>query len=151
MRNIGIRSLCVSLLTLVASGFPAWPSWLGGSPSENESTFVIATPGYCTLGIQRPEVEFVVEKSAIASPEKTTETNKRVSITPILSAGDAAGILNIRREADSLVIEWTGGGTLQSSDDLAGPWEDVGNAESPFRTPMSGSHRFFRIERLAEP
>jgi hypothetical protein len=43
------------------------------------------------------------------------------------------------------VVEWTGVGTLESSDTPNGPWASVINATSPYVAPLSGPARFFRL------
>jgi hypothetical protein len=45
----------------------------------------------------------------------------------------------------SLTLSWEGGGTLQSSNRVAGPWEDEANATSPTQTEPTESQQFYRI------
>ena len=54
--------------------------------------------------------------------------------------------LNIYTNPDrSLTLSWEGGGTLQSSSLVSGPWEDETNATSPTQTQATESQRFYRI------
>ncbi len=55
---------------------------------------------------------------------------------------------SIRAEDGMLRLEWTGGGTLQSSEAVDGTWSDVPGAESPYTTEIGAEGaRFFRIRR----
>jgi hypothetical protein len=46
-----------------------------------------------------------------------------------------------------VTIEWIGGGTLQKSDSVTGPWTDVAGAASPRTLDASGSGAFYRIKQ----
>ncbi|MBM3839304.1 MAG: hypothetical protein FJ398_15310 [Verrucomicrobia bacterium] len=50
-----------------------------------------------------------------------------------------------RIQGGNLVLEWTGGGRLQSSPVLPGQWTDVPNAVSPFSVAPGGPQRFYRV------
>lgn len=52
----------------------------------------------------------------------------------------------VSKAGDTMVIEWTGTGTLQSSDVLTGGWADVPNAQSPYPVPTTGAAKFFRFK-----
>ena len=45
----------------------------------------------------------------------------------------------------NLQIEWLGSGQLQAADAVTGPWTNVMNAASPFRTESAGAARFYRL------
>ena len=45
----------------------------------------------------------------------------------------------------SLTLSWEGGGTLQSSTQIDGPWEDEANATSPMQTEPTKSQQFYSI------
>ncbi|MGH8248040.1 MAG: hypothetical protein ACREUU_16580, partial [Gammaproteobacteria bacterium] len=58
----------------------------------------------------------------------------------------AADDVRIRRQGNSIVIEWSGGGTLLESEDLAAPWREVPNAISPYSRPIGTfPARFFQV------
>jgi len=40
-------------------------------------------------------------------------------------------ILNATKQGGSIVISWTGSGTLQAADSISGPWKDVSGATNP--------------------
>jgi hypothetical protein len=52
---------------------------------------------------------------------------------------------SIRREAQTVVLEWTGQGTLQWSEEASGPWADLSGATSPHTVTTDTGRRFFRI------
>jgi hypothetical protein len=49
-------------------------------------------------------------------------------------------------QGGQLRLEWTGG-TLQSSTNVAGPWNDVSGATSPHLTPTTNAAQFFRVKQ----
>ena len=51
----------------------------------------------------------------------------------------------IRRAAQTVVLDWVGQGTLQSSPELSGPWQNVTNAIPPQTITLDADKRFFRI------
>ncbi|MBI4663106.1 MAG: kelch-like protein [Verrucomicrobia bacterium] len=51
----------------------------------------------------------------------------------------------IRKNGDNLVVTWTGTGTMQVSPSLAGPWQDILEARSPFGAPLTDGQKFFRV------
>jgi hypothetical protein len=54
--------------------------------------------------------------------------------------------LNFRRDGENLVIEWSGGARLQSSDFVAGGFSDVAGASSPYTTKFAtGTAKFWRL------
>ncbi len=56
--------------------------------------------------------------------------------------------LTITTQGSNIVIQWEGGGTLQSATDVAkGPWTTVPNVTgSPASVPITGSGQFFRVK-----
>lgn len=54
---------------------------------------------------------------------------------------------SVTRSQGNLVLEWAGGGVLQSSETATGGWTDVPNSTSPYTSPISGNTRFFRIRQ----
>lgn len=51
------------------------------------------------------------------------------------------------RNGANFQIDWTGAGTLQSADDITGPWTDVANAKSPFSSAIGGNRKFYRLKQ----
>lgn len=60
---------------------------------------------------------------------------------------DVGSTLTIRQSGANIVIEWTGGGTLQTTTALPGGWSDVPGAASGYTTPASDAMRFFRVRQ----
>lgn len=56
-------------------------------------------------------------------------------------------ILAIGRVDNSLQITWEGGGTLESSSSVQGPWAPVAGASSPYEASTENQERFFRVTR----
>ncbi len=45
----------------------------------------------------------------------------------------------------AIILNWNCGGTLQSADDVTGPWTDVLGATSPYAVATSAARRFYRV------
>ena len=56
-------------------------------------------------------------------------------------------ILAIGHVDNSLQITWEGGGTLESSSSVQGPWAPVAGASSPYEASTENQERFFRVTR----
>jgi hypothetical protein len=52
---------------------------------------------------------------------------------------------SIRQVGQTVVLEWVGQGTLQSSPEVSGPWSDIVGASSPQIMIIDSARRFFRI------
>jgi len=58
----------------------------------------------------------------------------------------AADDVRVRRQGNSIVIEWSGGGTLLESEDLFAPWKEVAGATSPYTRPIGTlPARYFQV------
>lgn len=53
----------------------------------------------------------------------------------------------MRNANGSITVEWSGGGTLQAGPTVAGPWQDVTGATSPFTFAPTEAMLFGRIKR----
>jgi hypothetical protein len=67
--------------------------------------------------------------------------------TRILSTGEIvpSRIMLSHRAGNSLVLEWSSGSVLQTATNVAGPYQDVGSASSPYAIKFNEAHRFFRV------
>ena len=65
----------------------------------------------------------------------------------ILSTGEIvpASILEPSRISNGLVIQWGNGATLQTGTNVAGPYQDVVGATSPYTNLFTGPQRYFRL------
>jgi hypothetical protein len=59
----------------------------------------------------------------------------------------AAKFSPVTKQGNNVILSWTGGGTLQSADNVTGPWTDVANASSPFTAAISVAKRFYRVKQ----
>jgi hypothetical protein len=51
-----------------------------------------------------------------------------------------------RLSGNTLSLSWTGGGKLQESADITGPWTDVaGSPKDTFSVQTTGSRKFYRL------
>jgi hypothetical protein len=55
--------------------------------------------------------------------------------------------VGIARSGAQVVIQWTGGGVLQSSPGVSGPWTTVAGAVSGVQVPPSGAAAFYRVQQ----
>ena len=55
--------------------------------------------------------------------------------------------LTITRTANGVQISWTGGGTLQSANDISGPWNNEPTITSGTTVPTTGPRKFYRVFR----
>jgi hypothetical protein len=53
---------------------------------------------------------------------------------------------SIRRQDQTVIIEWVGQGTLQYSENPAGPWTNLPGASNPQTITNDAPQRFFRIK-----
>ena len=47
----------------------------------------------------------------------------------------------------NLIINWTGGGTLEYTDDLGSAWTSTGDSDGEFTEPANQSRRFYRVRQ----
>ena len=52
----------------------------------------------------------------------------------------------VRGAGLSLVVSWSGGGTLQSAEQIIGPWDDMTGQTSPYTVTPSGPGKFYRLK-----
>ncbi len=66
-----------------------------------------------------------------------------------MEPGAATGpqFIGTRLDAGAVVMEWTGGGTLQSAPSVTGPWSEATGASSPHRVTPGNPQQFYRIRQ----
>lgn len=69
-----------------------------------------------------------------------------VILDPNGPEGAARPTLNITREVDGVRLSWTGAGTLQSANDVTGPWGEETGVTSGAKLPLSASRKFYRVQ-----
>lgn len=78
------------------------------------------------------DLDFVAFTVGAEAPPQSTEPPKFGSVV---------------RQADKIVLTWTGGGTLQSAAEVTGAWTDVAGLASPATITISDPRRFYRIKK----
>lgn len=71
------------------------------------------------------------------------------SLVPTLGPTPARPVISVARSGDgqSLVLSWAGGGVLERSPSISGPWADVAGATSPHSAALSGAGGYFRVRQ----
>ena len=93
-------------------------------------------------GLSEFEVDYVLIKA---------NGLKNIKVTPLAFTlvGPPATQLkftSITKTTGNVVLEWTGTGVLEQSDQVGGPWTPVTPAAvSPLTVPASGSAKFYRL------
>ena len=54
--------------------------------------------------------------------------------------------ISLARSANGVILSWEGAGTLESADDVTGPWSAVAGATSPRTVTPSGTRKFYRLK-----
>jgi archaellum component FlaG (FlaF/FlaG flagellin family) len=120
-----------------AAGY-AW----GSTPTPAGATITVTTPGVHTINVWMREDGFVFDKLVLSSnpnynPTGTGPAESTLSAPPLL----------ITHSGADLTFTWTGGGTLQSSTNVVGLYEDVVGATSPWTVTPSGTQKFYRVKK----
>jgi hypothetical protein len=76
---------------------------------------------------------------------RTGGLNENHWVDDIKIALNTRPVLKIHLSGGNVIIEWTGGGTLQTTTSLPGGWTDIPGASSGYTTPATGPARFFRL------
>ena len=63
-----------------------------------------------------------------------------------LNAAVGPAVLSISRQASQAVISWISKGTLQSANDVTGPWTDVTGATNPMTFSTTSNQQFYRVK-----
>ena len=128
-------------------GFPqgAW-NWDNINAQSSQPCYLtVATNGWHVINLWMREDGFVCDKfllttNAAYSPSGIgpAENLGSPAITPI--------VLSIAKVAGGVQISWTGTGTLQSSSNPAGPFNNVnGGSTSPVIVPPTAAQVFYRV------
>ena len=67
----------------------------------------------------------------------------------ILTTGEVVPnqLLTLSRSGNTLTLAWAPGWTLESSTNVAGPYQDVQGAASPYAASMDKPRQFFRLHQ----
>lgn len=138
-------SVFIGLDGVLAAGRTGFPQGQGYAWSQaaagNSGPIVINTPGLHVINVWMREDGFTVDKLLLSSD---SAFNPGTGTGPVESAGPP---LTITRSGNDLILNWVGGGTLQSSSDPAGAYTDVVGAMSPWPITPSGAPKFYRVRQ----
>jgi hypothetical protein len=96
------------------------------------------------LGIWRR----ILTAQEVATIVSQGQTGKDLTTATPQPPAEAPKFSRIAKAADgSLILEWTGGGTLQAASAVTGPWQDVAGATSPYTLKATGTAMFGRIKQ----
>jgi hypothetical protein len=121
--NVGIEG------TQVITNLDIWAK-VGKDAAYNENHVVTVSDGQLNIAFSP-----VVENPKISAIEVQRIAGQDFHIQPpVLQGGQ-------------LRLEWVGGGTLQTANDMAGPWSDILGASSPYLADTTNSVQFFRMKQ----
>lgn len=69
------------------------------------------------------------------------------AVTKVVPPGGTLKFTSSSLKGGNAIFEWTGTGTLQSADDVTGPWTDVSGATSPRTVTIAGNRKFYRLKQ----
>ena len=59
--------------------------------------------------------------------------------------GSGPANVSLTRVGSDIVLEWEGGGSLQTAPAVTGPWSEVSDASSGVQIEASGSEAYYRV------
>jgi hypothetical protein len=83
--------------------------------------------------------------TATALRIKVSDVGTCIDELEVFAPAASAPVLAVARGMDGWVIQWNGGGTLQSAATAQGPWNDVVGASSGHVVVLEGDARFYRV------
>jgi hypothetical protein len=139
---------CTTLLTIHEGNMPAFqcPPDITTNCVSDAGTVVFFEPVVCD-----PTVQVICEPpSGSVFPVGETQVICRIpgqpnSVCSFIITVRCQKVAVTRSPTHLPVLSWSDGGTLESADNLNGPWVAVANARSPFTVQPTGSRKFFRV------
>jgi len=120
------------------------------STDPNGATVTFVVPAFTQCGAPVPVV-CVPESGSLFPPGDTVVTC--TATTEFGQVNTCQFVVTVRNlgisfgpQPGTVQVDWTGGGTLQSASDPAGPWTDLGGVTSPYVTPADQPGLFFRVK-----
>jgi len=104
-----------------------------GDSNEHTDSGYLGIGGSRTVESWALDLDFVAYKSGAEAPS-----------TAVV---DAPKFTSIVRQADKVVITWTGGGTLQTSLEVTNNWSDLTGVTSPATNTVADPKRFYRVKK----
>ena len=108
--------------------------------------------GFSIFGNDGDDPSAPAQEKALSLTERPGPANNPSSWDTVQMDAPVAQVApkfsRIAKAADgSIVLEWTGGGTLQAATAVNGPWQDVTGATSPYTLKPTGTSMFGRIKQ----
>jgi hypothetical protein len=133
-----------SVLRLANSGAQPWASsailyitnWHGSASGGGATRLYFGSNANGLTPQQLAQIRFNISNNLY--PARILGTGEVVPQMQTLSSS---------RSGNALTLRWEPGWTLQSSTNVAGPYQDVQGAASPYTPSMSGPRRFFRLRQ----
>ncbi|MBI3849261.1 MAG: hypothetical protein HY298_03065, partial [Verrucomicrobia bacterium] len=120
------------------SGFRNEWTW-----SRSATPLIVPSVGLHTVSIWMREDGLYMDKLLLT----TNEFYRPEDLGPAESALSALPLqLKIYRLGSSVVVSWDGLGTLQTADNITGPWTDLA-CPSPLVETPTGNQKFYRLRR----
>jgi hypothetical protein len=134
--------------------FNTW-SWGGNTQDEVDGSrrtrIEVPSAGVHTFNVWMREDGFRLDKIILTpdanyTPEGMGPEDTRVTGDPGPIEGPR--FTGIARDGNNIVIQWEGGGTLQSVETITGIWQDVaGAAGGSYSAPPTGAQRYYRLRQ----
>ena len=136
--NLGLDSV---LAYRINGQFPqaAGYAW-GSTPTPSGATLTVHTPGLHVFNLWMREDGFTVDKVVLASNFSYTPTG----LGPAESPGPG---ITITPSGTNLVLTWAGGGLLQSSTNVVGPYTDIIGSSSPWTNAPTSAEEYYRVRQ----
>jgi hypothetical protein len=68
----------------------------------------------------------------------------------VTKVGAAARLTNSPPVNGQVVLSWNSRGTLETADQVSGPWLTITNATNPHTNPITSGSRFFRLNQTVD-
>jgi hypothetical protein len=130
-----------------ASGFPNNPPLPG--PLLDHGWIKYLAAGNVPAGARKAMV--YLTRSPNAGLSGTPDTYMDLIKLDVSSDTVLPVSISVVREGDNIVVRWTGGGPLESADQITGPWSVVIGATSPYTVPNPTANKFFRPMTMSSP
>ncbi len=130
---------------------------VSGDPDNQDSVFDLQVEGITIVsGTPTATARFVegsglvtVSDGRLTVSNGPLASNNKVAFIEFAQLPAAAvkpSLAQPKLSGNTLTITWTGGGKLQETSDLTGPWTDVaGNPNGTASVPTSTPHKFYRV------
>jgi hypothetical protein len=135
-----------SVLRLANSSGQAWSgtatlyiyNWHGSTVGGGQTQLFFGTDPSGLTSLELSRIKFIFPGAGVY-PARILATGEVVPQAP--------PFLTFARAGNTLTLTWEPGWTLQSSINVAGPYQDVQGATSPYAVPMAYPSQFFRLRQ----